>query len=669
MTLPVILLLLIEVVATAGLVAPAFASGGPSIDSKGGVSHRCSSASICSPKSKTYNANDVLVACVTLLNSGDLGISSSPVLGWSQIGPNESVSGSVQVECWWATTPSTQAIVVTGTTSVSGNMVVLVQGFQGINSTSPIDGSGCGAVGTSSPSSCSISTFASNDIIVSVIAISGSSTLTPTVSFTEAFADSGSPVTNMEYLAVTSSQTGLSLSMGYTKSRYYAQLGFALTASLPVFNGVINLSNDNFNSSFSDQHDLVATGSNVYVTWDENTGVGKTPQVMFTASNDNGTSFGPVINISSDAGPATLPKVAAEGSHVYVVWRDQSSGVPLVYIRSSSDYGGSFGPTKQLSNLSSIEPKAAACGGGVFVAWVNSTSRAQAQKTAAKYTMFFRASQDGGTTWGPIINLQSDDTVVANGNEEEVECSGSNVYVAYSDWSPGIRSVFLRASHDLGQTFDPHVAIFVPTTGNIREPVVVVGGSYVYAYWIYRSCTHCNYQSFVRSSSDNGVTWGSSTNLCSDSYDCHEPFMTATGADVYVVIHEFVSTSTTKLYFRASHDGGVTWSPKLDLIPNGTKKSSYGSIAAVGNWVYVGFSNKTKAGNWEMFLMTSSDKGATFSPAYDLSNNKGASGVFIFGHQEREIAASNNHVYAAWEDNDTPTKSINIFFESVQVAP
>lgn len=671
---PIILILAMNLIITVPLVPAVSAAVGspPSLDGGGSSIKRCTSAFSCSSVSKTYQANDVLVACESQQNSGAFGISSSPPLTWTTIGSVESVGSAVQLECWWSATPIAQTIVVTASSTAMGNTVVLVQGFKGINETNPLDGSGCGNTGTSSPSACSVTTANANDIIVSAIAVSGSSTLTPTASFSDAFSDSGSPTTNMEYLAVSSPQTGLSTSVGYTKNRDYAQVGWALMAAFPVFGSTINLSNDAFNVNLNDQHALVASGSNVYVTWVENVGVGGTSQVLFRASNDNGATWGPVLNVSTDAGPATLPKVVADGNNAYVVWRDNSTGVPLVYLRASSNEGASFGPVSILSQFASIEPKLAACTGGVFVAWVNSTSRAQAQHSGnPQYTMFFRGSQDGGSTWGPIVNLQSDDSAKANGNEQEIECYGHNVYVVYSDWSPGVRSVFLRASYDLGVTFAPHVAVFVPPKGaNIREPVVALGGTPksndVYVYYAYRTSGRSNYQSWVVPGWDNGTVWQAPVNLCSDSYNCHEPFMAASGTNVYVVLHEFTSTANTKLYFRVSHDGGLTWSPKVDMIPAGTGKSSFGSISAMGSYVFIGYSNKTKAGNWEMFLTMSSNNGTSFGPTYNLSNNKGASGVFVYGNQERDIWSAGNHVYAMWEDNDTPSGNIGLFFKSVQ---
>src|SRR5579862_3154247 len=242
------------------------------------------------------------------------------------------------------------------------------------------------------------------------------------------------------------------------------------------FSSPQNLSNSNAPASMDDPHAIATSGSHVYVTWRGK--MNGAQGTLFAASADNGTTWGPTMDLSNGTGTASLQKISADGSNVYAVWIGKSLGVNLVYLRASHDYGVTFGPTVKISDFLSIEPKMASCDGGVYVSWVNSTVRAQGMP--GPQTMFFRASQDNGTTWGPIINLQANDpNPTAKGNEEEVECSGPNVYVIYSDYTLGPRNVFVRVSHDRGVTFSPFVDISkVGASGNIREPVISVSGNY-----------------------------------------------------------------------------------------------------------------------------------------------------------------------------------------------
>jgi hypothetical protein len=88
--------------------------------------------------------------------------------------------------------------------------------------------------------------------------------------------------------------------------------------------------------------------NNVYVTWWSNkTG---NDEVMFKASSDGGKTFGSKMNLSntpnSDSQDA---QIAAAGSNVYVTWweRNQTANEPV--LRVSNDNGKTFGEKIMLS--------------------------------------------------------------------------------------------------------------------------------------------------------------------------------------------------------------------------------------------------------------------------------------------------------------------------------
>jgi hypothetical protein len=87
---------------------------------------------------------------------------------------------------------------------------------------------------------------------------------------------------------------------------------------------------------------------NVYVTWWSNkTG---NDEVMFKASTDGGKTFGNKMNLSnSPKSDSQDAQIAAAGSNVYITWweRNQTANEPV--IRVSNDNGKSFGPMITLS--------------------------------------------------------------------------------------------------------------------------------------------------------------------------------------------------------------------------------------------------------------------------------------------------------------------------------
>jgi hypothetical protein len=87
---------------------------------------------------------------------------------------------------------------------------------------------------------------------------------------------------------------------------------------------------------------------NVYVTWWTNKSGDW--EVIFKASTDGGKTFGSQINLSNSKGVVSNDaEIAAAGSNVYVTWweRNQTANEPV--LRTSIDNGKTFGEKIMLS--------------------------------------------------------------------------------------------------------------------------------------------------------------------------------------------------------------------------------------------------------------------------------------------------------------------------------
>ena len=101
---------------------------------------------------------------------------------------------------------------------------------------------------------------------------------------------------------------------------------------------------------------IATSGNNVYITWSSN----KTTEnfeIMFRASTDGGNSFGPKINLSNSTKVDSVdPSIGAEGRNVYVSWweiNDKDLTREPVF-RASNDDGATFGPILKLASNSTI---------------------------------------------------------------------------------------------------------------------------------------------------------------------------------------------------------------------------------------------------------------------------------------------------------------------------
>jgi hypothetical protein len=117
-----------------------------------------------------------------------------------------------------------------------------------------------------------------------------------------------------------------------------------------------------------------------------------------------------------------------------------------------------------------VEPKAPMAvsqdGNNVYIVWWTNKSE--------NWEVMFRASNDGGQTFGDKINLSnSSDTESQNA---EMVAAGNNVFVSWWETSPetGSSESVFRASNDAGRTFGPMIMLGVngtisTTTGNTTE--------------------------------------------------------------------------------------------------------------------------------------------------------------------------------------------------------
>jgi hypothetical protein len=118
------------------------------------------------------------------------------------------------------------------------------------------------------------------------------------------------------------------------------------TDSGATWKPVRNLSND-LNTSHAPQ--MGAAGSNVYVVWAKGIN-GTQADIVLRRSTDNGATWKSIVNMSNNAGISFDPQVAASGSNVYIVWNDQTPGNYDILLKRSTDNGATWKSIKNLSN-------------------------------------------------------------------------------------------------------------------------------------------------------------------------------------------------------------------------------------------------------------------------------------------------------------------------------
>ena len=121
------------------------------------------------------------------------------------------------------------------------------------------------------------------------------------------------------------------------------------------------------------------------------------------------------------------PQIAAVetilGNFVYGTWRDNTIGNEEIFFRASNDTGETFHPIINLSNnvVLSIQPQISAVDNYVYVTWRNNVD------------IFFAVSSDNGQTFSNSINISNG---FGGNGSPQIAAVGDNVYVAWNKAAP-----------------------------------------------------------------------------------------------------------------------------------------------------------------------------------------------------------------------------------------
>jgi hypothetical protein len=92
----------------------------------------------------------------------------------------------------------------------------------------------------------------------------------------------------------------------------------------------------------------------------------------------------------------------------------------------------------------------------IYVVWWSNKTATTSQ---GDWEVFFRASTDGGKTWGDKMNLSNSKGIISNNAQIEAEAQGKSVYVTWwetnENVNPYTNEPVMRISTDEGKTFGP----------------------------------------------------------------------------------------------------------------------------------------------------------------------------------------------------------------------
>ncbi len=397
---------------------------------------------------------------------------------------------------------------------------------------------------------------------------------------------------------------------------------------------------------------VAAAGPTVYVVWQHSSGI------FFRRSLDQGATWLPPLDelpASLSTGPASSPVIAVAGPEVYVAWEEGTAPAREIVFRRSTDLGENFGLSHRFSipAQDSFSPSVAAAGSNVYVAWVVKPKCATTCPQPEPSEIYLSRSMDEGASFEPPFNLS--ETVASSSLSPSVAAVGPAIIVAWQDDSgtPGVPEIFFDFSVDQGDTFHfPLGSVFrnlsKTSAGASLHPRVAAAGEGFSITW--QDNSPGNFELFITSAGLVGLPLAIlPRRLSMTSEDSRFPSIARTGSNIYLVWQE--GDPGEVIFMRTTPTPGVA-PENLSVSP--ARPSSTPNVAVDGSDVYVTWAETGVAVQFDIFFRSSPDGGATFSSPLNLSNNGGTS-------RNPRVAAAGHVVYLVWED-DTDTPGVHDIF-------
>jgi hypothetical protein len=315
--------------------------------------------------------------------------------------------------------------------------------------------------------------------------------------------------------------------------------------------------------------------------------------------------------------------------------------------------------TKKLdSSLDRSTPPAVFIEGSLAVA-------ATAQRTSTGWRVVASASADGGSTWGALVRLDSDNSRAPKRIDPSgVWIANGTIYVAWADDRAGqgrsATDLYFTRSTNGGASWDPERRINkgFPAGGNpirawqMHVAVVPASGAHsVYLLMTVDGVNHGKDMLYFVPSYDGGTTFAPPIPVSSDTADVDDFDGLITSGSRLVVTWLDDRSSRNQTFVRRTAADGQSWtSAEFALSSAMYLATEKPSVAQRGNRAMVAWQEEGDATDEQLLVSVSTNSGQTFGPPVKVGNYD-----LLQGHDVDTPAAAitQPNFVVSWADNRT----------------
>jgi PKD domain/BNR repeat-like domain len=350
-------------------------------------------------------------------------------------------------------------------------------------------------------------------------------------------------------------------------------------------------------------------------------------------------------NVSNNKDYSMTPQVAVDAAgNINVVWEDDTATNSNILFSRSNDRGLTYSSPKNLSKSSGYSFNPR-----IAVDSQGGINVVWVDPTPGNQDIFFSRSTDGGVTFSAPKNLSNDRPDSAS--PQIAVDAGGNISVVWENDNITF-GIFFSHSTDGGVTFSAPVNLATNPTGSYAPQIALGADGSINLVWE----DDFNFQSDISfsRSTDKGTTFSAPKNISHNAGNSSSSQIALDASGNIDVVWVDNTPGNFVILFSRSTDKGATFSSAKNISITGNSLAPQIGVDASGN-VHVAWQENTPAVfNYDIFFARSLDGGATFSAAQNLSNNPGNS-----SNPWMTVDASGN-INLAWTDT-TPGRA-KIFF-------
>lgn len=321
--------------------------------------------------------------------------------------------------------------------------------------------------------------------------------------------------------------------------------------------------------------------------------------------------------------------IASTGSIVHVMYWDNRNGNFEIYYKRSSTSGISWAADLRLTNSadSSSVPSVALSGSNVHLVWMD--------KRNGNSEIYYKSSTDDGITWGTDTRLTNNS---ADSWFPSLAVSGSNLYVVWQDRRDGNWEIYFKRSIDAGASWESDMRL-TTSSNDAHTPSIAITNTGVHVVWVIGNETA--YNTFYKRSSDAGSTWGSETQISTNSSELwNPPSIAAAGTMVHIVWNDS-HNGIWRIFYKNSSDDGITWGTDNGIV-SGTANSIFPNIAVSEAAVHITWFDLRDL-HPQIYYKRSTDNGNNWEADTRITNTDSAAVT-------PNIAISGSVVHLVWSD-------------------